>query len=140
MYSIQCSFPAILVSTVFLGALFIQAKKVPFAPTPATVEHANRNAQPGDTTSGKKIFITNCAACHRDTAGTLAPGPSILAGMTSRAVLAALDNGKMRQQGSLLSENERKAVAEWLTGNKLISTSIPANAYTPFTLHHNQTA
>ncbi len=138
MYSTRFSFAGILVATVFLAALFIQAKKIPVIPTSATIVHTNIDAQPGDTISGRKIFIASCAACHRDTAGTLAPGPSILSGMTARAVLAALENGKMRQQGSTLSQNERKAVAEWLTGSKLISTSISKDVYTPFTIQHNQ--
>ena len=139
MFKVRSSIPIILIVAVFLAALFIQAKKIQVIPAPSIIVHANRDAQPGDTVSGKRVFITNCAACHRDTAGYVAPGISILSGMTARAVLAALDNGKMRQQGSTLAENERKAVAEWLTGGKIISTSIPENLYTPFKLHHNHT-
>ena len=47
------------------------------------------------------------------------PGYTILKGMTARAVLAAMDNGKMRQQAASLSEKDRQAVAEWITNSKL---------------------
>jgi polyvinyl alcohol dehydrogenase (cytochrome) len=141
MYNFRSSFPGMLVATVFLATPFIQAKKITRIPTLVGIAQGNGYAQPGDTlrTLGRKIFIANCATCHRDTAGYLAPGYSILSGMTARAVLAALDNGKMRQQGSTLSEIERKAVAEWLTNSKLISTATPENAYIPFKIQHNRT-
>ena len=95
---------------------------------------------PTDTTRalGKKVFYTNCNTCHRDSSGNLAPGYSILTSMTPRAILAALDNGKMRQQAAILSENERKAVAVWLTNTELKSTVLPADAFTHFSYHPNE--
>ena len=57
--------------------------------------------------------------------------------MTPRAILASLNNGKMRQQGANLSEEERKAVAEWITKTKLKSTTFPKEAYTTFSLAGN---
>jgi polyvinyl alcohol dehydrogenase (cytochrome) len=85
--------------------------------------------------SGKKVFYTTCSACHKDTAGYLTPGLSVLSNMTPRAILAALDYGKMRQQAASLSEDERKSVAEWLTNKKLKVTSLPDSLYTRFSLH-----
>ena len=52
--------------------------------------------------------------------------------MTPRAVLAALDNGKMRVQAAKLSEQEKKAVAQWVTNTKLGDNSFPKDAYTLF--------
>ncbi len=100
-------------------------------PIPAGKVQTNRDGQPGDTVSalGKKSFLFHLLLpVTRIRPGYLAPGISVLSAMTARAVLAALDNGKMRQQAAALSENERKAVAEWLTGSKLKSTVIPENA------------
>ncbi len=57
--------------------------------------------------------------------------------MTARAVLASMDNGKMRQQAAKLSEKERKAVAEWLTNSELKTTVFPKEAYTSFSIHEN---
>lgn len=141
MYIVRSSLPSMLVATVFLTAPFMRANRITGRVIPSAKTQTNVDVQTGDTlpVSGKKIFITNCAVCHRDTTGYLAPGYTILSGMTARAVFAALDNGKMRQQGSLLSENERKAVAEWLTNSKLISATIPENAYIPFALKQNRT-
>ena len=95
---------------------------------------------PGDTTRmlGKKIFYTTCNICHKDSSGSLAPGYSILTSMTPRAILAALDNGKMRQQAAALSENERQAVAVWLTNADLKSTALPHDAFTSFTYRRGE--
>ena len=57
--------------------------------------------------------------------------------MTPRAILASMDNGKMRQQAAKLSEKERKAVAEWLTNSELKTTVLPKEAYTSFSIHEN---
>src|SRR5664279_6330264 len=65
-------------------------------------------------------------------------GYSILASMTPRAILAALDNGKMRQQAVALSEDERKAVAVWLTNSEMKTSLIPSDAYTPFTYNAHE--
>ena len=75
------------------------------------IQHADRKSkagetQPGfnmavaDTTKelGKKVFYASCQACHKDSAGMIAPGVSVLSTMTPRAILASLNNGKMRQQ------------------------------------------
>lgn len=133
MHPVRSSFPMMLATTVFLAAPFLQAKKISI---PAALRQNNREGQPGDTVSalGRKIFYSTCYTCHKDTAGFLAPGISVLSLMTPRAVFAALVNGKMRQQAASLSENERKAVAEWVTGGKLKSTVIAENAYTAFSL------
>src|SRR5262245_12899842 len=65
-----------------------------------------------DTTKelGKKVFYASCQACHKDSAGMIAPGFSVLSTMTPRAILASLNNGKMRQQATNLSDEERRAV------------------------------
>src|SRR5689334_22359080 len=68
---------------------------------------------------GNRVFITQCANCHRDTMNALAPSPVTLSTMTACAVLASLENGKMRLEGAKLSDAERKAVAQWVTKNRL---------------------
>src|SRR5207344_3095155 len=71
---------------------------------------------------GKKVFQANCSACHRDSGIGLAPGVTIMSAMTPRSIVASLKTGKMRQQGSTLSETERVAVAQWLTKTVLKTT------------------
>src|SRR5579863_3732912 len=65
--------------------------------------------------AGRSIFAQYCRACHADSTKSLAPDPTILSSMTPRAIVAALDNGKMRVQGSSLTPEQRKNVAEWVT-------------------------
>jgi polyvinyl alcohol dehydrogenase (cytochrome) len=88
--------------------------------------------------SGKTGFFETCYGCHRDTAGHLAPALSILRSMTPRAVLAALDNGKMRPQAAALSEDQRKAVAEWITGSKLKTTNLPIDSKAMFAIRADE--
>lgn len=113
-----------------------------FRMTPGTkekVEQSSKNFQltnPGDTAD--KIFFTSCYTCHKDSAASLAPSQSVMSLMTPRAILASLTNGKMRQQGANLSEEERKAVAEWITKTKLKTTTFPKGAYTTFSLAGNK--
>ena len=67
---------------------------------------------------GKTIFFAACYSCHRDSLNNLAPAMSILSTMTPRAVLATLEQGKMRPQALLLSKTERIAVSEWVNSNE----------------------
>jgi len=86
---------------------------------------------------GKSAFVQTCQGCHRDTVNSRIPSTSILSTMTPRAVLAAMETGKMRTQSSGLSPVQRKAVAEWITGAPLKSNEMPKTAYTKFSLAPN---
>jgi polyvinyl alcohol dehydrogenase (cytochrome) len=83
---------------------------------------------------GKKIFIAHCYSCHKDSVTMIAPGASMMAGMSPRSIVSSLENGKMRQQGSVLSQHQKIAVAQWITGKVLKETSFPGDAFTPFSL------
>ncbi|MEJ0079957.1 MAG: hypothetical protein WDM78_03100 [Puia sp.] len=54
--------------------------------------------------------------------------------MTTRAVLAAMETGKMRIQASALSAIQKKAIAEWITGAPPKSGDMSKTAYTKFSL------
>lgn len=58
--------------------------------------------------------------------------------MAPGAILIALDNGKMRQQASNLTELQRKAVAEWLTNREIKLTTFQNEAYTVFSMSGNK--
>ncbi|MDE3179733.1 MAG: PQQ-binding-like beta-propeller repeat protein [Acidobacteriota bacterium] len=64
--------------------------------------------------TGRKVFIQHCAVCHRLNSGTRAPLPSALRQMPAEAILQALRNGVMKQQGSALTADEQEAVARYL--------------------------
>ncbi len=67
---------------------------------------------------GKALFQSHCAVCHdRGAAG--AP-PTVTLGMLgARSIHEALTNGRMRAQGQSLSDDERRTLSEYLSGQKL---------------------
>ncbi len=66
---------------------------------------------------GEQTFKTNCLACHGG-GDPAAPKMDALKQMSPDAIQAALTNGKMMQQGSALSGDEKSAVIEWLTAGQ----------------------
>jgi polyvinyl alcohol dehydrogenase (cytochrome) len=114
----------------------IFAFRLPANHFPRTFVIDSDSNSPVDSTA-EKIFLSNCFSCHKDSAASLAPGISIMSTMTPRAIVASLNNGKMRQQGANLSEEERKAVAEWITKRKVKPTAFSKDAYTAFSLAGN---
>ena len=88
-------------------------------------------------TMGKKVFTTNCQTCHGNAAYPKAPSPEALSAMEPRVILNALDNGKMRQQASKLTEEQREAVAQYITNKMLKTIVMPDTAYTHFSLKNN---
>ena len=81
------------------------------------------------------LFTAQCALCHQDNpapAGSpneKAPTRVQLRQFTAEAVLTALTNGKMQQQGALLSQSQRVLVSQFASG-KLIATTGAAQAVT----------
>ncbi len=67
--------------------------------------------------AGSAIFERECVACHTRTAAPSAvPSPDVLRQLAPEAIVTALTSGRMRIQGEGLSDAERRAVAEFLTG------------------------
>jgi len=93
---------------------------------------------------GDDVFQRVCAACHLSTAQSVAAEKAVdstataldaravpreqLRQFTPEAILNALTNGKMRVQGSILSEAERRAVAEFASGKSLGVADMNARA------------
>lgn len=64
---------------------------------------------------GAAVFDRACASCHQ--AGqTVVPPPDALRAMAPEAIINSLVNGRMAAQGAALSDAERAAVAQFLTG------------------------
>ena len=71
---------------------------------------------------GEAAFQANCATCHveADTAENLnVPSVEALRAYTSEAILNSLLNGRMRIEGTPLTEADRRAVAQFLGGRPL---------------------
>jgi polyvinyl alcohol dehydrogenase (cytochrome) len=80
---------------------------------------------------GAATFKSACAACHgaADAAQARnAPSIEALRSFTPEAILNALVNGKMRIQGTPLSDGDRRAVAEFLGGRPLRSSPAGSSA------------
>jgi polyvinyl alcohol dehydrogenase (cytochrome) len=77
---------------------------------------ANSDLSKADKERAENLYDANCAACH-DAGGTSAPTRAALEARTPTAILAALENGLMREQGKALSINERKLVSRYLGVN-----------------------
>jgi polyvinyl alcohol dehydrogenase (cytochrome) len=66
--------------------------------------------------AGASVFQRECASCHLQETGRAAPSVDALRQLTSEAIVTSLSTGRMRAQGEQLSDAERRAVAEFLTG------------------------
>src|SRR6185369_13434109 len=64
---------------------------------------------------GAATFNRTCATCHREGQNT-APTPTVLRQLSPEGIVNSLTNGRMQVQGASLSEAERRAVAQFLTG------------------------
>jgi polyvinyl alcohol dehydrogenase (cytochrome) len=69
--------------------------------------------------SGDTIYQSQCATCHENSATTRAPAPTILHAMLPEDVVQVLEAGSMKLQGASLTADEKRAVAEFLTGKKI---------------------
>lgn len=78
---------------------------------------------------GATLFQSKCSVCHASGGATQAPLPDSLRHMTWQAILTALETGKMKAQGSMLSAADREAVAKYLGSTN--SEVIPHLAYCP---------
>ncbi len=84
---------------------------------------------------GQKLFESTCAACHTTNTGVKStPSTRILSAMTARTVYSALTTGKMKLQAVSLSDNQIKAISQFITNQALVETVIPKEAFTKFSL------
>src|SRR6266536_3846717 len=79
---------------------------------------------PPPPAGGPGVFQRACASCHAaPAADSKAPGPAVLATFAPDAIVNALTNGTMRTQGEKLTDEERRQVAEFLTGRPIGAAS-----------------
>src|SRR5579859_3250919 len=78
---------------------------------------------------GAEVFRNHCSTCHRAGSATSAPLPEALRSLPAQTIVAALESGKMRAQGSLLSAGERTLVANYL--GTAGAQTMPASASCP---------
>ena len=105
-------FLALILPVVLLAGCSREAA----TPPPATVaEPVVVAAAAAPAVSGEAVYAAHCAQCHEGQA-LRAPHRTIAGLMAPHRIVAALESGVMMEQGKGLSEAERRAVAEFLTG------------------------
>jgi polyvinyl alcohol dehydrogenase (cytochrome) len=78
--------------------------------------------------NGAALFQKRCSVCHHDGNTFHAPSPRALRHLSKQTILSALETGVMKAQGSELSEGERVAVAQFLSGT-VSREAKPTNGY-----------
>ncbi|HLH43658.1 MAG TPA: PQQ-binding-like beta-propeller repeat protein [Bryobacteraceae bacterium] len=90
-------------------------------------------AQFAASQDGAAGYMQNCASCH-DGGNGRAPARSALRAMTPERVLAAMESGPMISMASRLKAQDRRAVAEYVTGKSFsqpLVTTPPPHAMCP---------
>src|SRR6185295_19180331 len=77
--------------------------------------------------TGESVFAASCSGCHGGD-DPRAPSLDSMRGRSPRAIVDALTSGSMRYQGLALSGDQRRAVAEFITGRQLRGTVAGATA------------
>jgi polyvinyl alcohol dehydrogenase (cytochrome) len=73
----------------------------------------------GTPMDGARLYRRYCAQCHSKSRALRAPQLSVLSRMQPRDVLDSLESGTMRFEGLQRTTDERRAIAEFITGKKL---------------------
>src|SRR5262252_7563228 len=90
---------------------------------PAAPAGGGQRGAPG-TENGIAVFQTQCVACHGNPNVERAPSPSALREMSPERIYEALTTGLMKDQGAKLSEQDRRGVAEFMSGRPLGSARL----------------
>lgn len=74
------------------------------------------------TPAGEKLYMDHCQQCHEGKVAK-APPRSLLAIMSASSVFNAIESGVMRSQAAAMTSDQRKTLAEFLTGQKIGSSA-----------------
>ena len=109
-------FPGLLLISLIAGQAPASAPALTGA-APAAVEAPSGRAAAAGTPDGGALFETHCAACHLATAIPRALAIGNMRALPPEAIVGALTDGAMREQGAALSQAERQAISEFITGS-----------------------
>ena len=84
---------------------------------------------PSPAQEGEELFAEACAHCHTPAGNVRAPGVGILGQLSPRAIVASLEDGVMRVEGSNLTAEQRIELAEYLTGRPYAAEALPEAAF-----------
>jgi polyvinyl alcohol dehydrogenase (cytochrome) len=78
---------------------------------------AQEQSQAAGWVAGRGLFEKNCSTCHgHANSDGRAPSFETLMKLSPEAILAALDNGSMRVQGKDLTEDQKRVIAQNVSG------------------------
>lgn len=77
---------------------------------------------------GAAVYQDHCAVCHENYTQTHAAPPSKLQKMSPENILRALESGRMKDQGLLLTSTQRRSVAEYLANKPLAKGTMESEA------------
>src|SRR5262249_49906299 len=86
---------------------------------------------------GATLYRANCASCHEAGGESRAPGRESLRQMAPEQILAALERGIMSRQGAERTPEERRAIAEFLSGKLVGSAPIDVISRSAFCRTNN---
>src|SRR5436305_14419517 len=76
------------------------------------------------TESGFAVFQQRCMTCHGNPDVERAPSPAAIREMSPERIYEALTTGVMKDQGAKLSDQDRRGVAEFMSGRPLGSARL----------------
>ncbi len=108
-----------LVALVIAIGIYAQAPQPQQAPAaPAAPQAGGQRGAPG-TENGIAVFQTQCISCHGNPNVDRAPSPNAIREMPAERIYAALTTGVMKDQGDKLSDQDKRGVAEFMSGRPL---------------------
>jgi polyvinyl alcohol dehydrogenase (cytochrome) len=133
-FAAHASAAALIATAMLVGGCASTAQ----APSGATAQPAApRQAQrgpggPPGTEAGFATFQTQCTSCHGNPAVERAPSPAAIREMSPEKIYAALvSGGVMQSQGAALTDQQKRGVAEFMSGRPLGSAASGAAAQMP---------
>ncbi len=89
-----------------------------------TAESTAATTEIGAERSGAAAYAEACAQCHQGQMPR-APHRNMLEIMSPESIVRAMTTGVMQQEAAGLGQDERNAVAEYLTGRDLVAAVVP---------------
>lgn len=104
---------------VSLGHAQVAVAQAPAGATGTAPSSAAAVPERRGTELGYAVFQQHCVSCHGNPAYARAPSPAALRSMTPERIYTALTSGLMKSVGDTLSDQDRRRVAESLSGQLL---------------------
>ncbi len=82
----------------------------------ATVAPAQTLQAPLPVTTALPLYVKHCSGCHDSGTVERAPGRDALRAFAPESILGALSGGKMTAQGSVLTDDQKRTMAVYLSG------------------------